>query len=106
LQLEKRLETEKIKREQEMNATKQNGLSILSNGSDFKPRILQRPKEGPQKVTILKRPDSSNSLSSSSQQQQGGSQKPQKSLEQREKEYAEARRRILGSESESTESPM
>lgn len=86
-----------------MNANAQNEISILSNNDDFKPRILQRPKEVPQKVTILKRPNSSGSLSSASNQQQGASQKPQKTLEQREKEYAEARRRILGSESESTE---
>lgn len=99
------METEKLKREQEeMNATNQNGLTILSNGSDFKPRIMQRPKEVPQKVTILKRPEATSS--SSLNQQQQGSQKPQKSLEQREKEYAEARRRILGSESESLESTM
>lgn len=102
MKLEKRLETEKLKREQEMSATNQNGLSILSNGEDFKPRILQRPKEA--KVTILRRPDSS--TSSSSNQQQQGTQKPQKTLEQREKEYAEARKRILGSETESTESTL
>lgn len=89
-----------------MNALKENGLTILSNGGDFKPRILQRPKEGPQKVTILKRPDATSSTSSSSNQMQQGGQKPQKTLEQREKEYAEARKRILGSESESTETTM
>jgi hypothetical protein len=68
------------------------------NGSaDFRPRIMQRPKEIPQKVTILKRPDSSSSISGQQQQQMNS--KPQKkSLEQREKEYAEARRRILGSD--------
>lgn len=102
LQLEKRLEEEKqerIRKEQEM-ATKQNGLSILSNGNDdFRPRILQRPKPA---VTILKRPDSSPALSSTSQQNS----KPQmKTLEQREKEYAEARLRILGSSAASDESP-
>lgn len=90
-----------------MNVTKQNGLSLLSNGgttSEFKPRILQRPKEAQQKVTILKRPDSSSSLSASYQQQSAP--KPPKTLEQREKEYAEARRRILGSEVEtSSEQP-
>lgn len=83
-----------------MNDTKQNGVSLLSNGgatSEFRPRILQRPKEAQPKVTILKRPDSSSSLNSANQQQTAP--KPQKTLEQREKEYAEARRRILGSES-------
>lgn len=107
LKLEKRLQTEKQQREQEMNVTKQNGLSVLSNGgptSEFKPRILQRPKEAPQKVTILKRPDSSSSLSASFQQQTAP--KPPKTLEQREKEYAEARRRILGSEVETSTEPM
>jgi SUZ domain len=93
LQLEKRLQSEKNKREQEMNVIDQNGMS---NGAEFRPRILQRPKEAPQKVTILKRPDSS----SSSNHQQNMNSKPQKSLEQREKEYAEARRRILGSDAE------
>lgn len=80
-----------------MAATRQNGLTILSNGGDdFRPRILQRPK-----VTILKRPDSSPALSSTSQI----ASKPQiKTLEQREKEYAEARLRILGSAA-SDESP-
>lgn len=77
----------------------QNGISLLSNGSsdEFRPRILQRPSP---KVTILKRPpDSSNSASSNSQNVN----KTQiKSLEQREKEYAEARLRILGSATEST----
>lgn len=85
-----------------MNVTNQNGLSLLSNGgatSEFRPRILQRPKEVQQKVTILKRPESSSSLSSSNQQQ--AAPKPQKTLEQREKEYAEARKRILGSETDS-----
>jgi len=101
-ELEKRLEQEKqerIKKEQEMAAARQNGLTILSNGGDdFRPRILQRPKPV---VTILKRPDSSNALSSASQQNL----KPQlKTLEQREKEYAEARLRILGS-AVSDESP-
>lgn len=82
-----------------MAAAKQNGLSILSNGGDdFRPRILQRPKPV---VTILKRPGSSPALSSASQ----GNSKPQiKTLEQREKEYAEARLRILGS-AVSDESP-
>lgn len=86
-----------MRKEQEMAAARQNGLSILSNnGDDFRPRILQRPKPT---VTILKRPDSSPALSSSQ------SQKPQiKTLEQREKEYAEARLRILGS-AVSEESP-
>jgi len=98
LELEKQ---ERIKRDQEMAAAKQNGLTILSNGGDdFRPRILQRPKPA---VTILKRPGSSPALSSTSQQNS----KPQlKTLEQREKEYAEARLRILGSaadESPSTE---
>lgn len=87
-----------------MNATTQNGLSVMSNGgasSEFRPRILQRPKdkEAPQKVTILKRPESSSSLSSSNQQQ---APKPPKTLEQREKEYAEARRRILGCDTETS----
>lgn len=102
LQLEKRLEQEKqerFRKEQEMAAAKQNGLSIMSNGSDdFRPRILQRPKPV---VTILKRPDSSPALSSTSQNS-----KPQiKTLEQREKEYAEARLRILGSAAASDECP-
>lgn len=81
-----------------MATAKQNGLSILSNGGDdFRPRILQRPKPS---VTILKRPDSSPALSSTQQNS-----KPQlKTLEQREKEYAEARLRILGSAA-SDESP-
>jgi SUZ domain len=89
---------ERIRKDQEMAAAKQNGFSILSNGGDdFKPRILQRPKPT---VTILKRPDSSPALSSTSQNS-----KPQiKTLEQREKEYAEARLRILGS-AVSEESP-
>lgn len=72
----------------------QNGISN-GGGAEFRPRILQRPKEAPQKVTILKRPSSS---TGSNQQQM--SSKPQKSLEQREREYAEARRRILGSDAE------
>lgn len=82
-----------------MAAAKQNGLSILSNGGDdFRPRILQRPKPV---VTILKRPGSSPALSSTSQ----ANSKPQiKTFEQREKEYAEARLRILGS-AVSDESP-
>jgi magnesium-transporting ATPase (P-type) len=78
----------------------QNGISLLSNGSsdEFRPRILQRPSP---KVTILKRPpDSSNSQSSNSQQNVNKTQI--KSLEQREKEYAEARLRILGSATESS----
>lgn len=82
-----------------MAAAKQNGLAILSNGNDdFRPRILQRPKPV---VTILKRPDSSPALSSTSQNA-----KPQpKTLEQREKEYAEARLRILGSAMSDESSP-
>lgn len=90
---------ERIKREQEMATANQNGFSILSNGGDdFRPRILQRPKPA---VTILKRPGSSPALSSTSQ----NNAKPQpKTLEQREKEYAEARLRILGSAA-SEESP-
>ncbi|CRK93466.1 CLUMA_CG007002, isoform A [Clunio marinus] len=100
-ELEKRLDQEKQERtrkEQEMTTAKQNSLSLLSNGGDdFKPRILQRPKPT---VTILKRPDSSPALSSASQNQ-----KPQiKTLEQREKEYAEARLRILGSAASSESS--
>lgn len=81
-----------------MAAARQNGISIMTNGvDDFRPRILQRPKPT---VTILKRPGSSPALSSTSQQS-----KPQiKTLEQREKEYAEARLRILGS-AVSDESP-
>jgi SUZ domain len=88
---------ERIRKEQEMATANQNGLSILSNGGDdFRPRILQRPK-----VTILKRPDSSPALSSTSQNS-----KPQiKTLEQREKEYAEARLRILGSAAAVDDSP-
>lgn len=83
-----------------MAAAKQNGFSILSNGGDdFRPRILQRPKPV---VTILKRPDSSPALSSTSQ---ANSKTQLKTLEQREKEYAEARLRILGSAAASDESP-
>ena len=80
-----------------MATANQNGLSILSNGSDdFRPRILQRPK-----MTILKRPDSSPALSSTTQNS-----KPQiKTLEQREKEYAEARLRIMGSAAAADDSP-
>lgn len=83
-----------------MAAAKQNGFSILSNGGgdDFRPRILQRPKPV---VTILKRPDSSPALSSTS----ANSKTQPKTLEQREKEYAEARLRILGSAAASDESP-
>jgi len=94
LQLEKRrIELEKIRKQQEMAARQQNGVTILSNGSGndggFKPRILQRPKPA---VTILKRPDSSPALASAQ-----GTAKPQmKTLEQREREYAEARLRIMG----------
>lgn len=82
-----------------MAAARQNGISILSNGGDdFRPRILQRPKPA---VTILKRPDSSPALSSASQNS-----KPQpKTLEQREKEYAEARLRILGAAAGAEDSP-
>lgn len=84
-----------------MEATRQNGYSILPNsGDDFRPRILQRPKAPA--VTILKRPDSSPALSSTAQ----NTSKPQKkTLEQREKEYAEARLRILGSAASADESP-
>lgn len=102
-QLEKKLEQEKqerFKKEQEMAAAKQNGLTILSNGGDdFRPRILQRPKPA---VTILKRPGSSPALSSTSQQ---NSKLQLKTLEQREKEYAEARLRILGSAASEDPSP-
>lgn len=77
----------------------------LTNGSDdFKPRILQRQQPSPKgnqqnQIKILKRPESSPSLSSASNQI--NSSKPQiKTLEQREKEYAEARKRILGSETD------
>ncbi|KAG5682649.1 hypothetical protein PVAND_011988 [Polypedilum vanderplanki] len=97
-ELEKRLKEEKIKREQEMSAaTNQNGLLVTNGGDNFRPRILQRPKEittQQNQIKILKRPESSNSSSN----QQKSNSKPQiKTLEQREKEYAEARLRILGS---------
>lgn len=98
-QLEKRLEKEKVKREEEMSLTSQNGLTL--NGSDdFKPRILQRqqPKgqQNQNQIKILKRPESLTPSSSTGNLQ--NSSKPQmKTLEQREKEYAEARKRILGS---------
>lgn len=80
-----------------MATANQNGFSIMSNGNnDFRPRILQRPK-----VTILKRPDSSPALSSTTH-----SSKPQiKTLEQREKEYAEARLRIMGAAASDDPSP-
>lgn len=95
--MEERLETERVKRD--MATTNQNGLAWMgsANGTtdDFKPRILQRPKAQQNQIKILKRPESSSSLSN--QQGGGGNSKPQmKTLEQREKEYAEARKRILG----------
>lgn len=98
-QLEKRLEKEKVRREQEEDmSVSQNGLA-LNGGEDFKPRILQRqqPKGQQQnQIKILKRPDSLTSSNSTGNLQ--NSSKPQmKTLEQREKEYAEARKRILGS---------
>ncbi|XP_070505119.1 SUZ RNA-binding domain-containing [Chironomus tepperi] len=98
-ELEKRLEKEKVKREQvdEMSVTSQNGLA-LNGGDDFKPRILQRqqPKGQQNQIKILKRPESITPSSSTGNLQ--NSSKPQmKTLEQREKEYAEARKRILGS---------
>lgn len=79
----------------------QNGISLLSNGSadEFRPRILQRERPSP-KVTILRRPTDSSSQSSNSQQNVNKTQI--KSLEQREKEYAEARLRILGSATDSS----
>jgi hypothetical protein len=96
LQLEKRLEEHKRKQETSNQSEMTNGYD-----SDFKPRILQRPKNQPPSqpnpIKILKRPDSNSSLSSSSSLQQNNSNKPVvKTLEQREKEYAEARKRILG----------
>jgi hypothetical protein len=87
-----------VKREQEEDmSVSQNGLA-LNGGDDFKPRILQRqqPKGQQNQIKILKRPDSLTSSSSTGNLQ--NSSKPQmKTLEQREKEYAEARKRILGS---------
>ncbi|CAG9797717.1 unnamed protein product [Chironomus riparius] len=100
-ELEKRLEKEKVKREQEeeMSVTSQNGLALNGGSDDFKPRILQRSQaKGQQQnqIKILKRPESLTPSSSTGNLQ--NSSKPQmKTLEQREKEYAEARKRILGS---------
>lgn len=72
-------------------AQQQNSMVIIPNGNEFRPMILQRPKT----VTILKRPsaqgENSNSVLDNNKP------KPMKTLEQREKEYAEARLRILGS---------
>lgn len=95
--MEERLKQEKIKRD-EMETTQNGFLVTSSNGeSDFKPRILQRQPKSQNQIKILKRPDSSSSLSALSLQQQQNNSKQVKTLEQREKEYAEARMRILGS---------
>lgn len=96
-ELEKRLQKER----QEMSLSAANGVTDLSNGSDnFKPRILQRPQPKVQQnqIKILKRPESAGNLASTLQS--SSKQKEIKTLEQREKEYAEARKRILGSECE------
>jgi hypothetical protein len=93
--LETRLKEEKIKREQEMSAAaNQNGLLVTNGEDNFRPRILQRPKAQQNQIKILKRPESG---SSSSNHQKTNSKPQIKTLEQREKEYAEARLRILGS---------
>lgn len=88
MQLENRLEQSRKKAEM---AQQQNGTVIMANGNDFRPKILQRPKT----VTILKRPSAQGENSNS--MLDNNKPKPMKTLEQREKEYAEARLRILGS---------
>lgn len=82
-------------------ANQQNGLTLMNGGTadDFRPRILQRPSP---KVTILKRPESSSANSQAQNAQNAANRTQIKSLEQREKEYAEARLRILGSATEPT----
>jgi hypothetical protein len=102
-QLEERLKEEKVKRDQEMSAAaNQNGLLVNQTNGDnsFRPRILQRPKDQQQnQIKILKRPEST---SGSSGQLKNNSKPQIKTLEQREKEYAEARLRILGSSESAT----
>lgn len=91
--LEKRLAKEK----QDMSTS--NGVTV--NGNDnFKPRILQRQPKKPEQnqIKILKRPQFSGATGSSNPSTQVGCKPQMKTLEQREKEYAEARKRILGSE--------
>lgn len=83
-----------LESEQNMSA-QQNGFVIMPNDDEFRPKILQRP------VTILKRPSSHSSSSlghnSNSFLENNKPKQHMKTLEQREKEYAEARLRILGS---------
>lgn len=67
---------------------------IMPNDDEFRPKILQRP------IQILKRPTSSQAAALAQQ----APEKPQiKTYEQREKEYKEARTRIMGSATEDTE---
>ncbi len=63
---------------------------------------MQRTQPENQKITILRRPNSGSNLANATNSiGNNSSEKPKhlKTLEQREKEYAEARLRILGSAS-------
>lgn len=69
----------------------------MPNDDEFRPKILQRP------IQILKRPTSSQAAEALAQQAQINSKPQIKTYEQREKEYKEARTRIMGSASEEVE---
>ncbi|KAF7657284.1 hypothetical protein LDENG_00029050 [Lucifuga dentata] len=92
-EMEKRLE-EKLRISQ-----KEKELSNSSSRSPLKAAIVIQddtlPAAPPPQIRILKRPTSNGSLGSSSNQNRPTPQV--KSLAQREAEYAEARKRILGS---------
>lgn len=97
---------DKLKSQQKQQKEQENGN--LQNGNfcddEFRPKILQRTQAENQKITILKRPNSGSNLAGATNSiASNSSEKPKhlKTFEQREKEYAEARLRILGSASDS-----
>lgn len=87
--------------QKQQNGSIPNGNSFM-NYEEFRPKILQRPTN---QIQILKRPNSGSNLAASNTSPllvaTNTNEKPKhlKTLEQREKEYAEARLRILGSAS-------